>query len=182
MKHLKLIIALLVATSLVYSCKSKDKKPVKIEKQTGIKATSEVLLASEIELIEGNLNFVSTVAERDAAMKAPRKKAPPTIVVVAVEPTLTHNSGSSFTINYNGQADVIWTFHRCGNEQSTTSGNVIPLSAGPSFYRDTQPTRTYDSWCSGLFYQTVVVSGSLVPDANGVIGTNWTMSYSNPTN
>lgn len=176
MKNVKLIIALLISTALIFSCKPNDNKPTVPEKpkvETGVKATAEVLTAAEIEFMESNLNVVT---EGDVAKKAARKKAPPTITVAAATPELTHGSGSSFTIDYKGQTDIIWVFHRCGNELSS-SGNVIPVSAGPSFYLN--PQITYNSWCSGLWYQVVVVTGSVAPDSNGVVGANWVMTYSN---
>lgn len=174
---MKNLIILFVVAAL-FGCNPKDKKPDTVKVEVGIKNTSEVLTPSEIEQIEGNLNFVSD----PSLAKGQRKKVPRTINVKAALSTLTHNSGNSFTINYNGQTNIVWTFHRCGNEQSPSSGNVIPVTVGPSFYLDIQPVRTYDSWCSGLFYQVVTVTGTTTPDENGVVGADWVMTYSNAVN
>lgn len=89
--------------------------------------------------------------------------------------TLTNNGGGSFSIDYGGATDVVWTFFR-GGDTLSTSGNVIPQNS-LSFYLN--PVPTISSTFSRAFYQAVVVTGTTEPDINGVVGADWTFNYSN---
>ncbi len=89
--------------------------------------------------------------------------------------TLTHNGDGTFSIDYGGATDVVWMFFRWGDSLSV-SGNVIPVSS-QSFYLN--PVTTFPANGSGLFYQSVVVTGTTTPDANGIIGADWVFNYSN---
>lgn len=89
--------------------------------------------------------------------------------------TITNNGNGLFGINYGGATDVVWTFFR-GGDTLSISGNVIPQNS-LSFYLN--PVSTITSTFTRTFYQAVVVTGSIQPDANGVVGADWVFNYSN---
>lgn len=107
---------------------------------------------------------------------ATKKNKNQAVLDQATTVTLTNNGGGSFSIDYGGATDVVWMFFRWGNELSTTSGNVIPVSS-QSFYLN--PVTTFTANGSGTYYQAVVVTGSTERDSNGVLGSDWVISYSN---
>lgn len=117
---------------------------------------------------EVNKNFV------EASKKA---KGHNTLVAEATTATvtITNNGGGSFSIDYGGATDVVWMFFRWGDSLSV-SGNVIP-TASQSFYLN--PVTTFTANGSGLYYQAVMVTGSTVRGANGILGADWITTYSN---
>lgn len=115
-------------------------------------------------------------ASNQLATEQSRKgKGHPQIESVLTSMTLTHNTDGTFSIDYGGATDVVWMFFRWGDSLSV-SGNVIPVSS-QSFYLN--PLTTFTANGSGLYYQSVVVTGTTTPDANGVIGADWIFNYSN---
>jgi hypothetical protein len=172
MKNLKLIIALFLATALIFSCKDKEGKKqgdVVVTPTPTKKELSEVLTASEIQ------SLTASIGSNEAARGKP-VKLPQTVTVVAASMTLSNNGGGSFGINYGGATNIIWMFFRGGDSLSTVSGNVYP-TASQSFYQN--PVTTFTANFTKTYYQSVVTTGSMERDANGVLGADWVFTYTN---
>lgn len=165
---MKKVIIIFIVALVAFSCNNKqskepDKKGKKVE-------LSSLLTASELQLLQGE--------EATASPNAKGKKHQVTNQVTlgtTATITLTHVSGSDFTINYGGATDVVWHFFR-GTDSLAANGNVYP-TATQSFYLN--PVTSFTSNFTRTFYQSVVVTGTTTPDANGVIGTDWVFNYSN---
>ncbi len=180
MKHLKLIIALFVVTALIFSCKQKESKTSDTpgtETKKEKRALSELLTATEMQALTDDISGVSANAKAKGGNGQNNGKKPPKDVTVAVAPMfLTSNGSNSYTIDYGGATDVIWMFFR-GGDTLYANGNVIPQNS-QSFYLN--PVTTFTTWVTGYsHYQSVVVTGSLTPDANGVVGADWVVTYTN---
>lgn len=167
MKQVKLIIALFTVTALIYSCNPKTKpgttpvEPPKVE--VGKIPLTEILSANEIELLTQTMG---------AAAKGKPVKLSQNVTVSASTMNLTNNGGGSFTIDYGGAANVVSMFFR-GGDSLGASGNVYPLQV----LQYPVAATTFNSTFTRTYYQSLVVTGSLERDVNGVLGVDWVFTY-----
>lgn len=127
--------------------------------------TEDILTADELATITGS------------NQRGGKKQNITNQVTLATEdaPILINNGGGSFSINYNGATDMIYSYFRGGDSLSTVSGNVYPRQTQSIFTTDLTFTANF----TRTYYQQVVIYGSKTPDANGVIGADWVVKYSN---
>jgi hypothetical protein len=174
---MKSLILVFAAAMLMISCGNKQAEQQSAPTETPVTKTENKKVNSSDVFTEAELGIITGA---DNAKKGGRKnQVAPSVVLAAAAATLTNNGGGSFSINYNGETNIVWMFFRGGDSLSTVSGNVYP-TASQSFYQN--PVTTFTSNFTRAFYQSVVVTGSTTPDINGVVGADWVVTYSNVVN